>query len=76
MRTHYTIKDWAEMIFLLLLVIPVWVGLIDAFFYTVLGNTMTGFDWTIGRVSLVIMFFVLKVVLTGARKQRLMKGIQ
>lgn len=76
MRKHYTLVDWAEMIFLLMLVIPVWVGLIDAFFYTVLGNTMTGFDWTIGRVILVLMFFVLKVVLTAARKQRIMREMK
>jgi hypothetical protein len=76
MRRHYTLKDWVEMIFLLMLVIPVWIGLSDAFSYTVFGNTWTGFDWTWGRVLLVLMFFILKVFLTIARKQRILREIR
>jgi hypothetical protein len=75
MRKHYTLKDWTEMIFLLLLVIPVWVGISDAFCYTVLGHTWSDLEWTIERVALVFMFFIMRILLATYRKQRIMKGL-
>jgi uncharacterized membrane protein len=56
-------------VFLFILVIPIYVGLVDAFVYTVAGRTLSDMEWTWQRVLLVIFFLVFRIMAVKARDQ-------
>ena len=56
-------------VFLFILVIPVYVGLVDAFVYAVAGRTLSDMEWTWQRVLLVIFFLVFRIMAVKARDQ-------
>lgn len=66
MRTRFDMQFF-EKLFLFLFVIPIYVGLVDAFMYTVAGHTLTDMDWTWQRIALVFLFFVIRITLVTAR---------
>ena len=68
MKTKFDI-NLLENFILFLLVIPVYVGLADAFTYTVLGHTITDMDWTLDRVALVFLFFFIRITAVIARNR-------
>jgi hypothetical protein len=56
-------------VFLFILVIPVYVGLVDAFVYAVAGRTISDMEWTWQRVTLVIFFLIFRIMAVKARDQ-------
>jgi hypothetical protein len=68
MKTKFNIELLEDAI-LFLLVIPVYVGLTDAFVYTIAGHTITNMEWTWQRVTLVILFFIIRIMGVQARNQ-------
>jgi hypothetical protein len=68
MKTKFNI-ELLENAILFILVIPVYVALIDAFLYTITGETITHMEWTWQRVSLVILFFIIRIMGVQARNQ-------
>jgi hypothetical protein len=62
-------REFFEDLLLFIPVIPIYVGLLDAFVYTVTGKTFTEMEWTWQRVTLVFLFLAIRMGAVKARDQ-------
>jgi len=62
--------DFSEKIFFFILVIPIYVGLLDAFFFAITGYTYTGVDWTWQRILAVLIFYCIRLAHISSKKEK------
>jgi surface polysaccharide O-acyltransferase-like enzyme len=68
MKTKFDL-ELLENFILFLLVIPIYVGLADAFVYTITGHTITNMEWSWDRVALVFLFFAIRITAVISRNK-------
>ena len=62
--------DFTQSIFFFILVIPIYVGLIDAFFFVITGYTYTGVAWTWQRILAVLIFYFIRLAHVASKKEK------
>jgi len=60
--------DFSKTMFFFVLVIPMYIGLVDAFFFAITGYTYTGVDWTWQRVLAVMVFYFIRIAYISSKK--------